>query len=136
MRRTAVCVTSSVLICVASAHMLEQGCSASHRASPTTALTISRDRAGLSEEEAARVRGVLAGLGPFPEPVRSAEVLRPLLSRDKKRSASGLAGVLLEEIGRARVEENVPEAEWLAAAARASLPLSAPERFQSRSNPT
>jgi len=102
----------------------------------SAALTISRDRAGLSEEEAARVRGVLAGLGPFPEPVRSAEVLRPLLSRDKKRSASGLAGVLLEEIGRARVEENVPEAEWLAAAARASLPLSAPERFRSRSNPT
>ena len=87
----------------------------------SAALTISRDRAGLSEEEAARVRGVLAGLGPFPEPVRSAEVLRPLLSRDKKRSASGLAGVLLEEIGRARVDEDVPETEWLAAAATAAI---------------
>jgi 3-dehydroquinate synthase len=89
------------------------------------ALTISRDRAGLSEAHAARVREVLALLGPFPEPVRSAEILRPLLSRDKKATARGLAGVLLEKIGRARVDEDVPEAEWLAAAATASFGVSA-----------
>jgi 3-dehydroquinate synthetase len=59
---------------------------------------------------------VLVRLGPFPEPVRSSEVLRPLLCRDKKATASGLAGVLLETVGRARVEENVPVEEWLAAA--------------------
>jgi len=89
----------------------------------TAALTISRDRAGLSEGDAARVREVLARLGPFPEPVRSAEILRPLLSRDKKATAHGAAGVLLERIGRARVDEQVPEAEWLSAAATASLPF-------------
>jgi 3-dehydroquinate synthetase len=71
------------------------------------------------------VREVLARLGPFPEPVRSAEILRPLLSRDKKATARGAAAVLLEKIGRARVDEHVPEAEWLAAAATASLPVSA-----------
>jgi 3-dehydroquinate synthetase len=67
------------------------------------------------------VRQVLRHLGPFPEPVRSAEILRPLLSRDKKATARGLAGILLEKIGRARVEEDVPETEWLAAAATASI---------------
>ncbi len=90
------------------------------------ALTISCDRAGLSPSDAAHVREVLARLGPFPEPVRSAEILRPLLSRDKKATARGLATVLLEKIGRARVYEDVPETDWLAAAATASLEVSAP----------
>jgi 3-dehydroquinate synthase len=85
------------------------------------ALTISCDRTGLAETDAARVRQVLRRLGPFPEPVRSAEILQPFLSRDKKATARGLAAVLLEKIGRARVEENVPETEWLAAAATASI---------------
>jgi 3-dehydroquinate synthase len=85
------------------------------------AIGISRERAGLSAGDAAKVRSVLARLGPFPEPVRSSEVLRPLLGRDKKATASGLAGVLLETIGRARVEENVPVEEWLAAARQVTL---------------
>jgi 3-dehydroquinate synthase len=85
------------------------------------AIGISRERAGLSAGDAAKVRSVLARLGPFPEPVRSSEVLRPFLGRDKKATASGLAGVLLETIGRARVEENVPVEEWLAAARQVTL---------------
>ncbi len=85
------------------------------------ALEISRRRAGLSAEDAARIRAILAQLGPFPEPERSYEILRPLLSRDKKRTARGLAGVLLEALGRARVEEAIPEEEWLAAARAATL---------------
>jgi 3-dehydroquinate synthase len=85
------------------------------------ALVISRERAGLSEADAARVGRVLARLGPFPEPVRSRETLRPLLARDKKATAAGLAGVLLESVGRARVEESIPLDEWLRAAELASL---------------
>ena len=85
------------------------------------ALEISRERAGLSVRDAARVRSVLARLGPFPAPVRSPEALRPLLSRDKKTTARGLAGVLLEAVGRARVEEDVPLDEWLEAAQRVRL---------------
>jgi 3-dehydroquinate synthase len=87
------------------------------------ALPISRTRAGLSKAEARRIRGVLARLGPFPEPVRDTETLRPLLARDKKATARGLAGVVLESIGRARVEESIPLAEWLAAARDASMRL-------------
>jgi 3-dehydroquinate synthase len=85
------------------------------------ALVISRERAGLSEVDVARVGRVLARLGPFPEPVRSRETLRPLLERDKKATAAGLAGVLLESVGRARVEESIPLDEWLRAAELASL---------------
>jgi 3-dehydroquinate synthetase len=85
------------------------------------ALVVSRERAGLSEVDAARVGRVLARLGPFPEPVRSRETLRPLLARDKKATAAGLAGVLLESLGRARIDEAIPIDEWLRAAELASL---------------
>jgi len=85
------------------------------------ALEISRDRAGLSNEEAARVREVLARLGPFPQPRRDPALLAPYLARDKKATASGRAGILLEAIGRARVEEAIPEEAWLAAAARGQI---------------
>jgi len=80
------------------------------------ALTISLERTGLSAGEAQRVRGVLSRLGPFPEPKRDPSVLAAYLARDKKASASGRAGILLEAIGRARVEPSVTEEEWLAAA--------------------
>ena len=43
--------------------------------------------------------------------------LASFLARDKKATARGLAGVVLERIGRARVEEAVPIEEWLEAAA-------------------
>lgn len=85
------------------------------------ALEISRKRAGLAEGEAERVRRALARLGPFPAPVRDPALLAPFLARDKKATARGIAGVLLEAAGRARVEEAVPEREWLEAAAIMSL---------------
>lgn len=87
----------------------------------SAALEISRARAGLPREDAARVRSLLERLGPFPQPCRSSEVLRPLLSRDKKATARGLAGVLLERVGRARVVEAIPDEEWIAAAASVTL---------------
>lgn len=80
------------------------------------ALSISAERAGLSAAHSARIRSALAQLGPFPAPVREREILAPLLARDKKTTTRGLAGVLLETIGRARVEEAIPLEEWLAAA--------------------
>ena len=86
------------------------------------ALEISRRRAGLSDRDAAGVLEVLGRLGPFPRPSVTAEALRPLLARDKKATARGLAGVLLEAVGRARVEESIPEEEWLRAAATAVIP--------------
>ncbi len=85
------------------------------------ALDVSRRRAGLSESDAAAVRAVLARLGPFPEPERDPERLREFLARDKKATARGLASVLLPAIGSACVDETVPEAEWLEAAAIMSL---------------
>lgn len=85
------------------------------------ALEVSRERAGLPDADAARVRGVLRLLGPFPEPERAAAALVPYLSRDKKGSARGIAGVVLEEIGRAGIVEAIPIPEWLEAAARARL---------------
>lgn len=85
------------------------------------ALEISRRRAGLSSGDAERVRRSLARLGPFPPVPRDPAVLAPFLSRDKKATARGIAGVLLETVGRARVEEAVPESEWLEAAAIMSL---------------
>jgi 3-dehydroquinate synthase len=85
------------------------------------ALILSRRRAGLAREEELEVRRVLVSLGPFPEPERDPERLRPFLLRDKKASARGIAGVLLERIGRARVEESIPPDEWLAAASELSL---------------
>lgn len=85
------------------------------------ALEISQRRAGLSSAEAERVRRTLALLGPYPAPRRDPAVLAPFLARDKKATARGIAGVVLETLGRARVEESVPEREWLEAAAIMSL---------------
>lgn len=85
------------------------------------ALAISRRRCGLPDADAGAVREVLRGLGPFPEPPRDPARLAALLSRDKKASARGTAGVLLERIGRARVEESVSAEEWLEAAAIMTL---------------
>ncbi len=86
------------------------------------AVAISRARADLPAADASRVLATLAHLGPFPEPDRSADELRPRLARDKKATSQGIAGVLLERIGHARVEESIPEDEWLAAAAEATIP--------------
>ena len=86
------------------------------------AAAISRARAALSAADSGRVLAVLGRLGPFAEPVRSPDDLRPLIARDKKSTARGIAGVLLERIGHARVEESIPEEEWLAAAAEATIP--------------
>ena len=85
------------------------------------ALLISRARAGLSESDAAAVRRVLAGLGPFPDPDRDPARLGAFLARDKKATARGLASILLAEIGRAEVDEAVTPEEWLAAAAIMSI---------------
>ena len=85
------------------------------------ALEISKRRAGLPAQQAERVRRALARLGPFPPPSRDPAVLAPFLARDKKATARGIAGVLLEAVGRARVEEAMPEREWLEAAAIMSL---------------
>src|SRR5262249_36416289 len=85
------------------------------------ALEISRDRAGLSEAEADRIRRCLGRLGPFPGPSRNRELLASFLLRDKKFTARGAAGVLLESIGRARVAESIPLDAWLDAAGRVTL---------------
>jgi 3-dehydroquinate synthase len=86
------------------------------------ALEISRQRAGLPEDDASRIRGVLGRLGPFPEPERDPAALKPFLERDKKSSSRGLAGILLEAIGRSHIDETVSPEEWLGAASRAALP--------------
>jgi 3-dehydroquinate synthase len=85
------------------------------------ALELSDERSRVPEADSDRVREVLRRLGPFPEPERSAAALAPYLSRDKKSSASGIAGVVLDSIGRARIVEGIPVADWLEAAARARL---------------
>lgn len=85
------------------------------------ALEISRRRAGLSAADAENVRSTLARLGPFPEPVRDPVRLAPLLALDKKATAAGTPGVLLEAIGRASIDEAVGAAEWLEAAAIMTL---------------
>ncbi len=85
------------------------------------ALEVSRRRAGLPEADAASVRDTLFRLGPFPQPERDRGRLRPLLALDKKATAAGIAGIVLEAVGRARVEESVPAEEWLDAAAIMSL---------------
>jgi 3-dehydroquinate synthase len=85
------------------------------------ALEISRRRAGLSAADAAAVSRTLARLGPFPEPERHPAKLAPLLALDKKATAGGTAGVLLESIGRGRVDASIPVEEWLDAAAIMSL---------------
>jgi 3-dehydroquinate synthetase len=81
------------------------------------ALSLSAARAGLSEGDVARIRGALSALGPFPEPERDRNRLASYLARDKKATARGLASVVLERIGSARVEESIPIDEWLEAAA-------------------
>ncbi len=88
------------------------------------ALEISRERAGLTAGEDSEIRRVLARLGPFPEPERDPAILAPFLARDKKTSSRGLAGVLLEAVGRSRIDESAPLERWLEAASRASLPTS------------
>jgi len=85
------------------------------------ALEISSRRAGLSPADAARIRATLSTLGPFPEPERDRTLLAPYLARDKKKTARGIAGVLLESIGKARIEESIPAEEWLEAARIARL---------------
>jgi 3-dehydroquinate synthase len=85
------------------------------------ALAISRERAGLPSREEERLRAVLARLGPFPEPERHRETLARLLARDKKATSLGLAGVVLEAIGRARVDETIPLDAWLDAAERVRI---------------
>jgi len=85
------------------------------------ALELSRRRTGLPAADADVIRTTLARLGPFPEPERRAERLRPLIALDKKATAGGVAGVLLERIGRARVEEALPAEEWIEAAAIMTL---------------
>ncbi|MDQ6893828.1 MAG: 3-dehydroquinate synthase [Acidobacteriota bacterium] len=85
------------------------------------AVDLSRARAGLPEADAARVLRALARLGPFPRPSVNPGLLRPFLERDKKATARGVAGVLLERIGSARVDEAVPLDSWLDAAARMSI---------------
>jgi 3-dehydroquinate synthase len=87
----------------------------------SAALLLSKRRAGLAESEAAEIRRVLAKLGPFPEPERSPAKLAPLLALDKKATSAGTAGVLLEAIGRGRIESSIPAEEWLDAAAIMSL---------------
>lgn len=89
------------------------------------AVEISRRRAGLPDRDASDVLALLGRLGPFPRPTVSAAALRPLLARDKKATSRGLAGVLLEAVGRARVEESIPAEEWLRAAETAAIPVSA-----------
>lgn len=85
------------------------------------ALEISRRRAGLSASDAAAVRVTLSRLGPFPEPDRDPSLLAPLLSVDKKTTSRGLASILLESIGAARVDESVTPGDWLEAAAIMTL---------------
>lgn len=85
------------------------------------AVAVSRRKAGLSEEDAALVRSTLSGLGPFPEPVRDRRRLEPFLARDKKTTSRGLASILLDRIGSARVDETVTPDEWLDAAAIMSV---------------
>ena len=86
------------------------------------AVQISRRRAGLSDRDASHVLALLGRLGPFPRPTASAAALRPILARDKKATSRGIAGVLLEAVGRARIEESIPAEEWLRAAEEASIP--------------
>ena len=85
------------------------------------ALPISARRAALAPAESQRVRDALARLGPFPAPDRDPRTLASFLARDKKATARGLAGIVLERIGRARVEEVIPIEEWLEAAAATEI---------------
>ncbi|MEP7131959.1 MAG: 3-dehydroquinate synthase family protein [Acidobacteriota bacterium] len=86
------------------------------------ALDLSVRRAGLPTEDVERISDLLFRLGPFPAPETSGPRLSPFLVRDKKATAVGIAGVLLEKVGKARIDEAIPLGEWLDAAARISLP--------------
>ena len=81
------------------------------------ALALSRRRCGLAQGDADEMMGILSRLGPWPDPERDPRVLAPFLARDKKATSGGIAAVLLESLGRARVVEAVPASEWLDAAA-------------------
>jgi len=85
------------------------------------AVELSRTRVGLPAGDAGRVRDVLRRLGPFPEPSREGSLLASYLTRDKKSTARGIAAVVLEAIGRARILEAVSPAEWLDHASRVKL---------------
>jgi 3-dehydroquinate synthase len=85
------------------------------------ALVLSQRRAGLPSGAAEVITRTLARLGPFPSPERQAARLAPLLALDKKATSEGMVGVLLEGIGRGRVEKSIPIEEWLDAAAIMSL---------------
>jgi 3-dehydroquinate synthase len=85
------------------------------------AVGVSRRKAGLPDEDAASVLSALRRLGPFPEPLRDRAVLERFLARDKKATSRGLASILLERIGAARVDETVTPDEWLDAAAIMSV---------------
>jgi 3-dehydroquinate synthase len=85
------------------------------------ALELSVARVGLSPAEAGRIRVALGRLGPFPEPERSPDSLRPFLRKDKKATAAGLTGILLERIGSARIVPGINEEEWFAAARDARI---------------
>jgi len=85
------------------------------------ALELSRERAGLSAANAAAIVRVLARLGPFPRPPVDGARIAAFLERDKKATAGGLAAVLLERPGAARIVEGVPPADWIEAARRMSI---------------
>lgn len=82
------------------------------------ALELSQDRAGLSSADGEAIRVVLSRLGPFPRPEVDGARLEAFLSRDKKATAKGLPGVLLDRIGSSRIEEAIPAAAWVDAARR------------------
>ena len=85
------------------------------------ALELSRDRAGLTAADAAAIVRVLARLGPFPRPPIDGARIAGFLERDKKATAGGLAAVLLERPGAARIVEGVSAADWIEAARRMSI---------------
>jgi 3-dehydroquinate synthase len=85
------------------------------------AVDLSRRRAALSRRDGERILRMLDRLGPFPEPEREPAVLEPYLLRDKKASVRGVAGILLDGIGRPKIDESIPPADWLDAAARISF---------------
>ncbi len=86
------------------------------------ALDLSVRHCGLPAQDEERMSELLSRLGPFPAPETSAARLAPYLARDKKATAGGIAGVLLEAIAKPRIVEAIPLEDWLAAAARISLP--------------
>ena len=74
------------------------------------ALEISRERAGPSRRRTlARVRACRSRrLGPFPSRSATRRRWRRFSPATRRRQRAGIAGVLLEAIGRARVDEAIP----------------------------